>query len=198
MRWLPDPAGGASAHPRPPSYTPLRRSAYFPFHSLSWHSCYPCLVHQKSKVIPWGTPSMIFHNEVDTHTYSPDTIHKEPAARPLSFHFTSVQTITEENDSKQRLAFVTWRCSDLEVLGYAHAFKTSVYHHQRCVNNNKPLREFPIGENIRNIIFSFFAVPPSQNYIFDHSKQLFFYKISSLNASFRRFSKLGYYLTINN
>ena len=70
---------------------------------------------------------MISHNEVDTHTYSPDTIHKEPAARPLSFHFTSAQTITEENDSKRRLTFVTWHCSDLEVLGYVHAFKTSVY-----------------------------------------------------------------------
>ena len=45
----------------------------------------------------------------------------------------------------------------------------------------------------RNIIFSFFAVPPSQNYILDHSKQLFFYNISSLNASFRQVSKLGYY-----
>ena len=43
-----------------------------------------------------------------------------------------------------------------------------------------------------NIIFTFFAVPP-QNYILDHSKQLLFYNISSLNASFRRVSKLGYY-----
>ena len=40
---------------------------------------------------------------------------------PLSFHCTSAQTITEENDSKQRLEFVTWHCSDFEVLGYAHA-----------------------------------------------------------------------------
>ena len=39
----------------------------------------------------------------------------------LSFHCTSAQTITEENDSKQRLAFVTWHYSDFEVLGYAHA-----------------------------------------------------------------------------
>ena len=132
-----------------------------------------------------------------THTYSPDTIHKEPAAMPLSFHFTSAQTITEENDSKQRLAFVTCHCSDLELLGYAHAFKTSVYNQQHCVNNNKQLREFPSGEKLRNIIFSFFAVPPSHNYILDHSKQLFFYNISSLNASFRRVSKLGYYRFVN-
>ena len=34
----------------------------------------------------------------------------------LSFHCTSAQTITEENDSKQRLAFVTWNCSGFEVL----------------------------------------------------------------------------------
>ena len=136
---------------------------------------------------------MISHNEVDTHTHSPDTIHKEPTAMPLSFHFTSAQTITEENDSKQRLAFVTSHCRDLELLGYAHAFKTSVCNQQRCLSNNKRLREFPSGEKIRNIIFSFFAVPPSQNYILDHSKQLFLYNISSLNASFRRVSKLGYY-----
>ena len=37
------------------------------------------------------------------------------------------------------------------------------------------------------IIFSFFTVPPSHNYILDHSKQLFFNDISSLNASFRLF-----------
>ena len=54
-----------------------------------------------------GTPSMISHNEVDKHYYSPDTIHKETPAMPLSFHFTSAQTITEEKDSKRRLAFVT-------------------------------------------------------------------------------------------
>ena len=46
---------------------------------------------------------------------------------------------------------------------------------------------------MRNIIFSFFAVPPSHNYISDNPKQLFFYDIFSLNASFRCISKLGYY-----
>ena len=137
---------------------------------------------------PW------FLTTKSTHTYISDTIHKEPPVMPLSFHFTSAQMITEENDRKQRLAFVTWHCSDLELLGYVHVFNTSVYNQQRCVNNNKRLREFPSGEKIRNIIFSFFAVPPSHDYIFDHSKQLFFYNISSLNASFRRVSKLGYYL----
>ena len=35
-----------------------------------------------------GTPSMICHNEVDTHYYSPDTIQKETRAMPLSFEFT--------------------------------------------------------------------------------------------------------------
>ena len=40
---------------------------------------------------------------------------------PLSFHCTSAQMITEENESKQRLAFITLHSSDLEVLGYAHA-----------------------------------------------------------------------------
>ena len=81
--------------------------------------------------------------------------------------------------------FQSSRCINLELLGYAHTFKTSVYNQQRSVNNNKRLRIFPSGEKICNIIFSFFAVPPSQNYIFDHSKQLFFYNISSLNASFQ-------------
>ena len=54
-----------------------------------------------------GTPSMISHNEVDKHYYSPDTIQKEMRAMPLSFPFISAQTITEEQDSKQRLPVVT-------------------------------------------------------------------------------------------
>ena len=115
---------------------------------------------------------------------------------PFSFEFTSAQTITEVQDSKQ-LPVVTSRCIDLELLGYAHAFKTSVYNQQRCVNNNKRVRKIPSSEKICNIIFSFFAVPPSHNYILDHSKQLFFYNISSLNASFRRVSKLSYYLCLS-
>ena len=57
----------------------------------------------------------------------------------------------------------------------------------------KLLEKVPSGEKIRNTIFSFFAVPPSHNYIFDDFKQLFFYNISSLNGSFRHVSKLGYY-----
>ena len=128
-----------------------------------------------------------------THTYSPDTIHKELATMPFLFELTSAQTITEERNCKHQLPIVTWWCINLELLGYAHAFKTSVYNQQQSVNNNKRLRIFPSGEKICNIIFSFFAVPPSLNYIFNHSKQLFFYNISSLNASFRRISKLGYY-----
>ena len=129
-----------------------------------------------------------------THTYSPDTIQKEAPARPFLFEFTSAQTITEERDSKHQLPIVTWWCIDLELLGYAHSFKTSVYNQQRCGNNGKPLRNIPERwKKKRNIIFSFFAVPPSHNYIFDHSKQLFFYNISSLNTSFGRASKLGYY-----
>ena len=47
-----------------------------------------------------GTPSMICHNEVNTHYYSPDTIQKEMRAMPLSFEFTSAQTIAEEQDRK--------------------------------------------------------------------------------------------------
>ena len=74
---------------------------------------------------------MISHNEVDTHYYSPGTVHKETRAMPLSFEFTSAQTIAEEQDSKHRLPVVTWRCIDLELLGYAHAFKTSFYNQQR-------------------------------------------------------------------
>ena len=41
-----------------------------------------------------GTLSMISHNEVDKHYYSPDTIQKETPAMPLSFQFTSAQGIT--------------------------------------------------------------------------------------------------------
>ena len=54
-----------------------------------------------------GTPSMICHNEVDTHYHSPDTIQKETCAMPLSFEFTSAQTIAEEQDRKQRFPVVT-------------------------------------------------------------------------------------------
>ena len=71
------------------------------------------------------THSMICHNEVDTHYYSPDTIQKETRAVPLSFEFTSAQTIAEEQDRKPWFPVVTWRCSDLVLLGNAHAFKTS-------------------------------------------------------------------------
>ena len=62
-------------------------------------------------------------------------------------------------------------------------------------NNNNGLRKFPSGchEKVRNIFCLFFAVPPSHTYILGHPKQLFFYNISSLNASFRHDSKLGYY-----
>ena len=65
-------------------------------------------------------------------------------------------------------------------------------------NNNTGLRKFPSDrrDKIRNIFISFFAVPPSHTYILGHPKQLFFYNISSLNASFRRDSKLGYYLKV--
>ena len=107
---------------------------------------------------------------------------------PFLFEFTSAQTITKEQDSKHQLPVVTSRCIDLELLGYAYTFKTSVYNQQRCVNNNKRVGKILSGEKIRNIIFSFFTAPPSHNYILDHSKQLFFYNISSLNASFRRVS----------
>ena len=54
-----------------------------------------------------GTPSMISDNEVDKHCYSPDTIQKETPAMQLSFQLTSAQTITEEQDSKQRLPVIT-------------------------------------------------------------------------------------------
>ena len=54
-----------------------------------------------------GTPFMICHNEVDTHYYSPDTIHKETRAMPLSFEFTSAQTTAQEQDRKQRFPVVT-------------------------------------------------------------------------------------------
>ena len=77
---------------------------------------------------------MISHNEVDKHYYSPDTMQKEMPAMPLSFQFTSAQTITEERDSKQRLPVITWHCSDLEILGYAHALKTS-FENQQHGNN---------------------------------------------------------------
>ena len=50
---------------------------------------------------------MISHNEVDTHYYSPDTIHKETRTMPLSFEFTSAQIIAEEQDGKQRLLVIT-------------------------------------------------------------------------------------------
>ena len=70
-----------------------------------------------------GTPS-ICHTEVDTHYYSPDTIQKEMRPMPLSFEFTLAQTIAEEQDKKQRFPIVTWCCSDLELLGNVHAFKT--------------------------------------------------------------------------
>ena len=60
---------------------------------------------------------------------------------PLSFHCTSAQTITEENDSKLRLAFVTWHCSDFEVLGYAHAVYSQLAYEprqQQRMRNNIP------------------------------------------------------------
>ena len=77
---------------------------------------------------------MISHNEVDKHYYSPDTLQKETPVMPLSFQFTSAQTITEEQDSKQRLPVVTWSCRDFEILGYVHAFKTSFYNQQHGDN----------------------------------------------------------------
>ena len=55
-------------------------------------------------------------------------------AMPQSFQFTSAQTITEEQDSKQRLPLVTQGCSELEILGYAHAFITSFYNQQHGDN----------------------------------------------------------------
>ena len=60
---------------------------------------------------------------------------------PLSFHCTSGQTITEEKESNQRIAFVTWHCSDLEVLGYAHAVYDQLADEQRQqqrMRNNIP------------------------------------------------------------
>ena len=40
---------------------------------------------------------------------------------PLSFEFTSAQTIAEEQDSKHGLPVVTWRCIGLELFGYARS-----------------------------------------------------------------------------
>ena len=60
---------------------------------------------------------------------------------PLSFHCTSGQPITEENDINQRLAFVTLHCSDLEVLGYAHAVYNQLAdepRQQKRMRNNIP------------------------------------------------------------
>ena len=71
---------------------------------------------------------------------------------PFLFEFTSAQTITEEQDSKHQLPVVTSGCIDLELLGYAHAFKTPVYNQQRCINNNKRVRKIPSGEKIRTVI----------------------------------------------
>ena len=72
-----------------------------------------------------GTPFMVSHNKVDTHYYSPDTTQKEMRKMPLSFEFTSAQTIAEEQDRKQRFPVVTW-CSDLELLGNAHAIQNLI------------------------------------------------------------------------
>ena len=46
----------------------------------------------------------------------------------------AMKTITEERDSKQRLPVITWHCSDLEILGYAHALKTSFENQQHGDN----------------------------------------------------------------
>ena len=53
------------------------------------------------------TPSMMCHKEVGTHYYIPDTMQKETRTVPLSFEFTSAQTIAEEQDRKQRFPVVT-------------------------------------------------------------------------------------------